>query len=245
MNERTRFALALATLASAAGACGDDQASDGGVGQIEVTVYGESFIEDGIPASEVSDGWAVSFDLFQVTVRDVTAGGAPLAEPEPVDLAQSSAGKGHVLGSVEVPAGSHDDASYTLSKLHVQGRATKGAETKSFDWTFDEPVHYAHCETATKVDAEGKATFQITVHADHFLYDSLVSEEPTVAFSAFAEADSNGDGLISQDELLTASIGGFDPGNDDEIEDLWSWLVALSRTLGHVDGEGHCAVESK
>lgn len=241
MNFKKTFAPVLVLLLSWSG-CGDDD-KGGGVGTVHVTIYGESFIEDGIPASEVSDGWAVTFDAFEVAVRDVVVGGVSLPNPEPIDITTSSDGAGHVLGSVEVPAGRHGDASYTLANLRVRGTATKGDVTKSFAWDFPDAVRYVNCETQTTVKAGGEATFQITVHADHFLYDSLVSEEPEVTFSALAAADADDDGEITQQELAAASIGSFDPGNDDEISDLWSWLVALSRTLGHVDGEGHCAVE--
>jgi hypothetical protein len=55
-----------------------------------------------------------------------------------------------------------------------------------------------------------------------------------------ADADSNDDGEITQAELAESDIGSFDPGSEGDIDDLWSWLVAATRTLGHVDGEGHC-----
>lgn len=219
-------------------ACGD---TEPGQGTVEVTAYGESFIEEGIPASEVRDGWAVQFTRFEVHFRDITVAGEPLPDPAPIDLTKASGGAGHVLGALEVKAGRHTDASFTIAALHVAGRAEKGQEVKTFDWTFDQPVRYHACETTTDVEAKGTSGFEITLHADHLLYDSLVSEEPELTFQAFADADT-GDGIITREELAAASIGGLDPGNAD-IEDLWAWLVALVETLGHVDGEGHCHAE--
>lgn len=84
------------------------------------------------------------------------------------------------------------------------------------------------------------ASFQITVHADHLFSDSLVSSEPKVLFQPLADADSDGDGALSEAELVAADVGAYDPGSEDGIDDLWAWLGAQVRTLGHVDGEGHC-----
>ena len=79
----------------------------------------------------------------------------------------------------------------------------------------------------------------MTVHADHLFYDSLVSEEPELRFDALAAADTDMNDQITEAELAAAGVGSYDVGNED-VDDLWSWLVAHSRTLGHVDGEGHC-----
>jgi hypothetical protein len=183
----------------------------------------------------------VQFTRFEVRFRDITVAGQRLPDPEPIDLTQASGGAGQLLGTLEVEAGRYRDASFTIAELHVAGRAEKGGEVKTFDWTFDQPVHYHACETTTEVEAKGSAGFEITLHADHLLYDSLVSEEPELTFQALADADT-GDGVITRAELEAAGIGSFDPGNLD-IEDLWAWLVALVQTLGHVDGEGHCHAE--
>lgn len=216
-------------------ACGTD-----GEGTVTVTAYGESFIEDGIPATEVGDGWAVDFSRFEASIRDVTVAGTPIEVPATIDLSASSSGTGHELGSALVGAGEHTGASFTIARVEVVGTATKGATTKSFNWVFDQPTRYEECETTTTVTDGGSATFQITVHADHLLYDSLVSSEPQVLFQALADADADGDGVITQSELAAKDIGAYDPGSEDGVDDLWAWLNAQTRTLGHVDGEGHC-----
>jgi hypothetical protein len=218
-------------------ACGGDDSQ--GKGTVQVTAYGESFIEDGIPASAVSDGWVVDFDRFDVTIRDVRVGGLTLAGPVEVDLSTPSDGEGHELGALTVRAGDHDGSSFTIQSVAIEGTATTAADAKTFAWALDAATEYRHCETTTRVRPDGTATFQITIHADHLLYDSLVSSEPGVLFQALADADADGDGVIDEAELGVADIGAYDPGNED-IDDLWAWLVAQSRTLGHVDGEGHC-----
>ena len=123
--------------------------------------------------------------------------------------------------------------------MEIEGTATKGAESRSFDWVFDEATLYENCETETHVTTGTPGAFQVTVHADHLFYDSLVSEEPELRFDALAAADTDMNDQITEAELAAAGVGSYDVGNED-VDDLWSWLVAQSRTLGHVDGEGHC-----
>ncbi|MEM1348636.1 MAG: hypothetical protein AAGI01_08785, partial [Myxococcota bacterium] len=60
---RGTVAFALASIALAG--CSENS------GEVAVTVYGEEFIEQGIPAEEMADGWAVTFDRFVVDVEDV------------------------------------------------------------------------------------------------------------------------------------------------------------------------------
>lgn len=220
-------------------ACGDGK----GEGTLAVTAYGESFIEDGIPAEDVNDGWAIVFDKFIVSVEDVHVAGRAIDVDAKIDVSRSSKGKGHEIGGAAVEEGSYTHGAYSITKVDLKGSATKGDEIKTFEWVFDDATRYSECETTTTVPNEGTATFQITVHADHLFYDSLVSEEPEVLFQAFADADANNDGNITKDELSATDIGGYDPGSEGGTDDLWSWLTALTRTLGHVDGEGHCHAE--
>jgi hypothetical protein len=211
-----------------------------GEGTVEVTAYGESFIEEGIPASEVGDGWAVGFDRFEVIIRDVQVAGASFSAPESVDLSEPSNGAGHELARAVAAQGNHARPRFTIDRIEIDGVATLGSENKTFGWVFDVGTAYEACDTTTFVPEGGVGTLQITIHADHLFYDSLVAEEPQVLFQAMADADGNQDGDISQAELAAAGIGSYDPGSEGGIEDLWAWLVAAVRTVGHVDGEGHC-----
>jgi hypothetical protein len=209
-------------------------------GTVAVTAYGESFIEEGIPASEMGDGWAIEFSRFEVSIRDVEVAGVAISVPASIDLSESTSGQGHPLGSALVPSGDYTDARYTVANIEVEGTATKGSETKSFEWVFDQATDYTECETTTSVQEEVAATFQITIHADHLFYDSLVADEPQVLFQPLADADGDANGIITETELAAADIGVYDPGSEDGIDDLWTWLSAQARTTGHVDGEGHC-----
>lgn len=231
-------ALAM-VLAGSSLACDADEQ---GTGTLKIAAYGEEFIEQGIPAEAVADGWAVTFSAFTVQLSDVELGGHRFADPSPIDLTQASGGEGQLIGQLSVPAETYRQGTFTVRSLHVVGSAKKGGESKTFDWTFDSPVSYGACEHSTRVPDGGEATFQITLHADHLLYDSLAAEEPNLLFQPLAGADANADGAIAREELASKGIGLFDPGNDDKLSSLWLWLEALVTTLGHVDGEGHCHV---
>jgi hypothetical protein len=243
MNKSLIYGLPFVLLLAACGSEDNAEHDAEGIGTITVRAYGEAFIEEGIPAADVDDGWAIAFQSFSVSLRDIVAGDFEVDDPKAVDLTKASDGNGQSLGSVSVPAGDHTNSSFTIERVKVVGSAERGGTTKTFDWTFESPTHYWHCRRTTKVKTDGKATFQITVHADHLFYDSLVSAEPQLLFGSIAEADSDDDGEVTQAELAAMDIGSYDPGNDDDIDDLWSFLLAQHRTLGHVDGEGHCEAE--
>lgn len=235
-TRRLIYLLAAATLAIGAAGCGDDDAASG---TLSATVYGEEFIEEGIPAEEMDDDWAVDFQRFIVTVEEVKIAGQTIEDAGPIDISDASDGDGHRLGQVHVEAGTHASPSFVISSVEVSGSATKDQVTKSFDWTFDGTTHYSGCATTVEVADGGAASFEFTIHGDHLFFDSLVADEPAVVFAALADADANEDGDITQAELAAADIGAYDPGNA-AIDDLWSWLVAQSQLIGHVDGEGHC-----
>jgi hypothetical protein len=209
-------------------------------GELKLMIYGEPFIEEGIPAEEMSDGWAVSFERFELRVGALSFGGEQVEGLSSVDLARPTMGEGQELVTLTLPEGSYTGASFTLTDISVKGSATKGEVTKRFEWALEGSAHYMSCEHQTSVSAAAPSRFEVTVHADHLFYDSLVSEEPALAFQALADADLNGDDLISAEELAQADIGAYDPGSSGEVNDLWAWLNAHALTLGHVDGEGHC-----
>lgn len=231
-------ALPLSALLLTACGGGDDD-EPAGKGNISVRAYGESFIEDGIPSDAVDDGWAIEFSRFDVTFRDVVVAGVALDDPDTLDLSVASDESGHELGIISVAARAHAQPAFTIEQAEVVGSAELDGVVKTFHWVFEAPTNYEHCETTTTVKEGETATFQITVHADHLFYDSLVSEEPQLLFQPIADADTDEDGEVTQAELAARDIGAYDPGNED-IDDLWSFVLAQQRTLGHVDGEGHC-----
>lgn len=260
-----------AALAAMAAGCDDDTAT--GEGTLAVSIYGEAFIEEGIPGGAagcdgcVEDGWTVEFDRFLIVVTSVAVHGPETFRddtPRVFDLAQASSGAGQAVVSFAAPAGTYDRLDYTIAPagqtpvgdaddvaavgenaLYVEGRATRGAEMVRFAWAFDTTTRYVDCETAARVEDGATGRSQLTIHADHLLYDDLVSAEPRVVFDLIAASDANGDGEVTAEELAARDISGearYQVGNA-AIDDLWGFVVAQVGTLGHIDGEGHCEVE--
>jgi hypothetical protein len=228
----------LCSLALADGACGDN--IDGSLpGTLDVQIYGEQFIEDGIPAGVFADGWSLRFDSFLVSVGEVSATAAGADTPALEDdtyrifeLAQSSGGDGFLVLSGRVPGGAYDDIGYRIAgsseavagnataedvalmnesgyAIHVEGQATRGDQRRTFAWGFTMATTYRRCRSVAAIDGVG-ASSVLTIHADHLFYDDLVSEEPSVRFDAMASADGDGDGDVTTDELSAVDITGFE-----------------------------------
>ncbi|MEM6289728.1 MAG: hypothetical protein AAGA54_00640, partial [Myxococcota bacterium] len=219
-------------------------------------------------ADEFVDGWSVTFEHFVVSLDAIDMRGEALEGGFVVDLVEDSGGRGHALGELQVPAGGAPVVSYALtpasanaatdvadatldamvaqgSSVWVRGTAQRDGVTKTFDWSFDADARYSACET-TEVLRVGEAVdVTLTLHADHLFYDDLDSEEPGVAFDLIADADADADGSVSQDELRAQSIAGqvrYQVGTRD-MDDLNSFIAAQVRTLGHINGEGHCEID--
>ena len=259
---RAAAAPLLILSALLATSCADDAR-----GELAVTIYGEDFIEDTIPAAD-TDGWQITFSKFLIVVDQIEAKGVSIQAPHAFDLTKKSSGQGHMVHlltgledgpikplsyRVSPPSGplTMGDASAAdkllLSQrklsLYVQGQAVKGQDTKTFTWEFDSATTYSGCQTTATIKGGQRAMSQLTIHADHFFYDDLVSEEPAVAFGLIAQADADGDGQVTRAELEASDITAqerYQVGNRTDIKNLWQFIAAQTATLGHIDGEGHC-----
>lgn len=149
--------------------CGDDA----GEGSVSVSVWGEEYIEVGIPAGEFEDGWSVKYDRFLIALGDVRidkggASGRVLEKLVLFDLTQPGPQRfGVIEGLAE---GNWDEFGFSSSpvddqtelagsaraadkelmlegdyNVYVQGTASKGDRRKRFSWGFSEPVRYASC----------------------------------------------------------------------------------------------------
>jgi len=268
----TPHALVLSFLLVAAGACDDGNETAAGTGTLAVTVFGEAFIEDKIPAEDTVDGWEITFSTFLIAVGDVEIeahGGTPIIDSTQyvLDLSQPSGGEGHLLKTHSVPADGHYHLGFRVAPatanatlvnatsdgldamvaggyaIWVEGTAVRGTETKTFAWGFSTDTRYGDCHSMATLAAGGEASTMLTIHADHVFFDSLVSDEPGVAFDIMAGADADADGVITQAELAAVDITSeakYQVGNRTDITDLWSYLEAQTGLLGHIDGEGHC-----
>lgn len=160
-----------------------------------------------------------------------------------------------VLTAKQASAGNASAADVKLMNdqgysVYVEGAATKGTQTVTFAWGFTTATAYGECQEATTGDGVsiptgGTATIQFTIHGDHFFYDDLQSQDPSLRFAAIAAADADADGHVTLDELAQVDltslpIGQYGTGGDGRVTDLAGFLAALSRTVVHYQGEGHC-----
>jgi hypothetical protein len=270
--------LATALLGLALAGCGHDAGS----GDVEFTVWGEEYVEDGIPAETFEDGWSAKFSEFlivlgEVTVADASAGDGnrisgtqlfDLVTPGPHEIGRLDGLEARQWDTVgyEVrtitadtelhPSASADDLATMRAgdySIYVAGFATKNSETKSFAWGFQNSTSYARCVS----EAEGREQYgvlvtnggtehvELTIHGDHFFYDDLASPNAVLRFDAIANADANDDGDVTLDELGSVKLvaieeGTYGTGSAGRVDDLGAFVQALTATLGHFRGEGHC-----
>ncbi len=268
-------AFSLATLV----ACGSDDGEDGS-GSATFSAWGEEFIEQGIPAEELEDGWSVKFEQFLISlggisVHDRAGKGSELAGNWLLDLVQPGP---HELGTLDLtakawplvgyavrPVGSSTEAHESATdddlelmqkggySVYVSGTATLDDVTKTFAWGFTNGTEYSDC--VSEIDGKevegiivpngGDAKVQLTIHGDHFFYDDLASADAVPRFAPIAAADANDDGEVTLDELDAVALveieeGTYGTGSASHIDDLGAFVRALTRSIGHFRGEGHC-----
>jgi len=144
--------------------------------------------------------------------------------------------------------------------VYVTGTLTKGAVTKSFKWGFTTNTLYDRCEgevsgkktAGVVVTNGGTDTAEITIHGDHLFYDDLQSPEAKVRVGNIADADENGDGEVTLEELAAVKLvdisrdkGTYGTGSAADVNELRAFVSALSRTVGHFRGEGECFASAK
>jgi hypothetical protein len=233
-------------------------AACGGEGTWEAEIWGEDYIEAGIPAEVFADGCAATFDRFDLRVAAAQIEGGE-AGPLAVDL---TAPGPQPLASVEVPAGLYDEVQFTMApgdaeggvgagladlgaSLVVEGALSCPGGAVDFAWAFDTAVTWACAPDGLNIGKGGAGRSQLTVHGDHLFYNGLEDPEALVVGEAMVAADSDGDGDLTQVELQAAALAplGYTVGSHGEVSDLWAFLEVQTRSLGHIDGEGHCAVK--
>lgn len=122
--------VGLLALGLALFSCQGDEES--GEGTLVLEIWGEEYIEDGIPATEFEDGWSVTFSKFVVLVHDPQAGPGTddtgrqsfLPGCTAIDLVK----KGPVvLDQMEVPSGEYHDTSYSIRPAEGDCRSAANA----------------------------------------------------------------------------------------------------------------------
>lgn len=137
--------------------------------------------------------------------------------------------------------------------VFVSGTATRGDDSKTFAWGFTSETAYRDC--VAEVDGKetlgfvlprgGTEVVELTIHGDHLFYDDLASSEAKLRFDPIALADSDSDGNLTLDELRDVALidieeGRYGTGSFSDVNDLAAFVAALTATLGHFRGEGHC-----
>jgi hypothetical protein len=256
--------------------------TDTGSGNVAFTTWGEELIEEGIPATVFADGWSVKYDRFLVVLSGVkVADGATVAgemgtarlfnhvvpRPKPVVDFPSLTAKtwpnvSYVIGpaaNTELGAGATeaDKALMTAGGygLYVEGKAQKGADSRTFKWGFSAKTLFDSCKgdvSGKEVDGVvvangGTDTVELTIHGDHLFYDDLQAPEAKVRFQNIADADADKNGEVTLAELeavklarLPPANGAYGTGSDSKVVDLKAFVTDLSRTVGHFRGEGEC-----
>lgn len=234
--------------------------------QVELTAFGEAFVEEGIEAEAFVDGWSVSFSELVVSVNDVrTSPGGPVSSGGfVVDLSLPSGGDGHPLTRTAVEGDVLQSVHYRLSPpsgevegnataaqvdrlraeglaVWAQGTATRDGQIVEFAWGIPADLSF-DCDVGTRLSPGTPAGVELTMHGDHLFVDDL-EVAPNVAFDEIARADSDGDGLVVPSELAAVPLAGlarYQTGGRTDIDDLWAYVGAAALTMPHVDGEGNC-----
>ncbi len=227
----------------------------GGEGTWILETWGEDYIETGIPAEAFDDGCSVVFDRFEVVDSELALldGDGAVVGEVPGSFVLDMTQPGPVeLGSATVPATHYDAVSWRIGptddepvSVGVAGSITCGEQSVSFAWDFDTDTTY-RCEPEDlTIPAGGEDVTELTVHGDHLFYDSLEDPDAQLRGQAFVDADTDADGEVTMVELEAVAVAGlgYDVGSRAEVEDLYAFVAFLTRTLGHVDGEGHCQVD--
>lgn len=240
-----------------------------GKGTWTVSTWGEEYIEDAIPAADFADGCAATYDTFLVALGDVALLDGDGAEVGVVDgwqVFDLTAPGPHEVGSAEVRATHYASARFSIAPASgaVAGNATEAQVAAlgdasvraagtltcdgvdyTFDWSFDTDTTY-NCEPEDlTIPSGGEDGTELTIHGDHLFYDGLENPDAEVRGAAIADADADADGVVTQAELDLVSVAtlGYEVGQYSEVTTLGEFVSFLTRTLGHVDGEGHCQVD--
>lgn len=148
----------------------------------------------------------------------------------------------------------------------IEGTAEKGDASFTFSWGLKNPTRNSNCTNGSD-DTQGviirdNATTEaeLTFHFDHVFWSTLGTEEAELRFEAIAAAGRE-DGDISWEDLeaqkLAALVGldgeplldedgapiVYNPGSVRlASQDLASFILASSSSMGHLNGEGLCTV---
>jgi len=241
-----------------------------GEGEWSLNTWGEDYIEEEIPSEEFADSCSATFDEFLVgmtglglidgngefaatidgaLVFDVSQKGPHLVGTSPAPVGLYPTVEGRIAPSSDLAAGnaSAEQVARLVDNgwsVAARGAITCGSDTVTFDWGFATDTTYTCDPEGLEVARGGAASSELTIHGDHFFYDGLEDPDAGVRGQALVDADANADGVLTLEELEGVDIAplGYTVGQFGEVRDLRQFVTHLTSTLGHIDGEGHCAV---
>jgi hypothetical protein len=170
---RSRFLCVLSL--SAVAAC----SSSAGAGTSSFITWGEDYIETAIPASDMEDGWTITYSRFLVnfgTFKIADPGGVAASSSKTFLIDNHKPGRKALISFPGLEAKNWTQVSYQIQpvsadttnvgasdadlaemktkglSIWVTATASKGAVTKSFDWQFTTKTLYDAC----KGDVNGK-----------------------------------------------------------------------------------------
>lgn len=143
---------------------------------------------------------------------------------------------------------------------------TASDDTESFRFDIRLPLRVSNVGCLNGVDEtdglvvpnNGVVNAEVTVHLDHFFFDTYATDDALLRFEPWA-AVAGEDGIITLDDLAGQSLSDLRDRNDDPILDnngaplvydpgpldidesnLRDYVIAAATTTGHFNGEGHC-----
>jgi hypothetical protein len=150
--------------------------------------------------------------------------------------------------------------------LFIQGTGEKQGRSVTFQFGIPGEVTTSAClnghdETDGVIVGEGRtARAEITLHMDHLFWDDHDAEEPRLLFGPLAYAAGDDD-LVTLDELAAQRLTDLHDADGAPLTDaddnpivyvprvelpdnnLREYLIDTALTLGHFNGEGHCAYD--
>lgn len=209
---------------------------------VKFNIWGEDFIETGIPADKFEDGWSVKFTRFLVVVRDTAIADATgvvgaqqpgakafdLTKKGPVELfAATAPGKAWDVVRYAIAPDSNADAtnieasdlallkSRTASLIAI-GTGTKAGITKSFEWSFTSNTLYDECarDDGSKglTLVPGREVMAQLTVHADHFFYDQLSGDAKLRFDPIANADANNDNKVTLDELATVQLTSLPQG---------------------------------
>lgn len=140
--------------------------------------------------------------------------------------------------------------------IYVEGKASKGAVTKTMKWGFTTDTTFAGCEAeqdgvlvkGVVIFPRVSETVDLVFRGDVLLADDLAAPGAPLRFAALAAADADADGEVTLEELTATPLdaaraagGTYGTAAQADVANLGAFTSALTqRVLGSFRAKGTC-----